>query len=67
MGGGLIPELTSLAEKLGVAKSVSFLGQVHHDQVCNHLSEFDIYVALSRLDSESFGVAIIEAGEQGYL
>lgn len=64
-GGELIPELTSLAEKLGVAKSVSFLGQVHHDQVCNHLSEFDIYVALSRLDSESFGVAIIEAGGAG--
>ena len=28
----------------------------------NELAKLDVYVALSRLDSESFGVAIIEAG-----
>lgn len=55
-------DLENLVKKLNLAKYVEFLGRVNHTEVPNILSSFDIFVALSRLDSESFGVAIIEAG-----
>lgn len=48
-----------------MADIVNFVGQVRHDQVPEELAHLDIYVALSRLDSESFGVSIIEAGAAG--
>jgi glycosyltransferase involved in cell wall biosynthesis len=38
---------------------------VPHTEVPNELAKIDIYVALSRMDSESFGVAIIEASAAG--
>jgi glycosyltransferase involved in cell wall biosynthesis len=38
---------------------------VPHALVPKILARFDIYVALSRLDSESFGVAILEASACG--
>lgn len=58
-------DLQVLAEKLGISDSVNFVGRVPHSQVPQELSKLDIYVALSRLDSESFGVAIIEASAAG--
>lgn len=61
-GGNQIEELKQLASKLGVIDKVEFTGWVNYEQVPTELSKIDIYVALSRLDSESFGVAIIEAG-----
>jgi glycosyltransferase involved in cell wall biosynthesis len=64
-GGDQIPELKVLAEELGVSKSVNFVGRVPHIEVPNELAKLDIYVALSRMDSESFGVAIIEASAAG--
>ncbi|CAM3613864.1 glycosyltransferase [Halomonas lysinitropha] len=64
-GGEHTPELQALAERLGIADSVTFVGRVPHAQVPQELAKLDIYVALSRLDSESFGVAIIEAGAAG--
>ena len=64
-GGEQTNELKVLAEQLGVAGSVKFIGQVSHTAVPQELAKLDIYVALSRLDSESFGVAIIEAGAAG--
>lgn len=63
--GNQVIELKSLAERLGVSDTVSFIGRVPHTEVPNMLGEFDIFVALSRLDSESFGVAVIEAGAAG--
>ena len=54
--------LKQLAAQLGVAERVQFVGHVDHAQVPHELAQLDVYVALSRLDSESFGVAIIEAG-----
>lgn len=54
--------LRRLAGQLGVAERVEFVGHVDHAQVPHQLAQLDVYVALSRLDSESFGVAIIEAG-----
>lgn len=58
-------ELRQLAEGLGIGGRVTFTGRVPHAMVPHELSRLDIYVALSRLDSESFGVAIIEAGAAG--
>lgn len=61
-GGNQTAELKALAKKLDIADKVAFVGQVPHAKVPHELSKLDIYVALSRLDSESFGVAILEAG-----
>lgn len=60
--GSDIVMLQTLAEKLKVLDKVQFIGRVNYHQIPEELSKIDIYVALSRLDSESFGVAIIEAG-----
>lgn len=64
-GGEQTPALKALASRLGVSNTVIFVGHVPHKSVPQELSQLDIYVALSRLDSESFGVAIIEAGAAG--
>jgi glycosyltransferase involved in cell wall biosynthesis len=58
-------ELQQLAGELHLSKVTEFVGRVPHPQVFEELSKLDIYVALSRLDSESFGVAIIKAGAAG--
>ena len=55
-------ELQALAAQLGVAERTEFAGAVPHAAVPDWLNRLDIYAAPSRLDSESFGVAIIEAG-----
>ncbi len=54
-------ELEALARQLGVAGRVEFAGAVAHADVPAQLHNFDIFAAASRLDSESFGVAVIEA------
>jgi glycosyltransferase involved in cell wall biosynthesis len=54
-------ELEQLAIDLGIGEQVTFVGVVPHADVPKWLNRFDIYVAVSRLDSESFGVAILEA------
>ncbi len=64
-GGPQTAALQQLAQNLGIADRVEFVGQVPHAQVPHVLASLDIYVALSRLDSESFGVAVIEAGAAG--
>ena len=66
VGGG--PEednLKLLAQKLDVDSHVDFVGLIPHHTVPEYLNSFDIYVALSALDSESFGVAVIEASACG--
>ncbi len=57
--------LKHLAKELKVGDATEFIGRIPHSEVPEALSRLDIYVALSRLDSESFGVAIIEAGAAG--
>ncbi|HZJ09393.1 MAG TPA: glycosyltransferase family 4 protein, partial [Trueperaceae bacterium] len=64
-GGPQLEDLRSLARGLGVADVTTFVGQVDHAKVPESLAEFDVYVALSRLDSESFGVAVLEASAMG--
>ena len=58
-------ELKALTKQLGISGRIDFVGRVDSSQVPSELEKLDIYVALSRLDSESFGVAIIEAGAAG--
>lgn len=64
-GGSQLGALQALAGQLGIAKQVRFLGRVEHAQVPGLLQGFDIFAALSRLDSESFGVAAVEAAACG--
>lgn len=56
-------ELVALAGQLGVSGRTQFVGAVAHDEVPAWLNRFDVCVAPSR--SESFGVAVIEAGACG--
>lgn len=53
--------LEARVDALGLRERVTFAGKVPHGDVPAWLNRLDIYVAASRLDSESFGVAIIEA------
>lgn len=57
-------EYESLAQAVGQGR-IFFEGHVDHGHVPAILRRFDIYVAVSRDDSESFGVAIIEASACG--
>lgn len=66
VGGGPEREsLERLAHELRIADVTEFRGPVPHTEVPRCLAELDVYVALSRLDSESFGVAILEASACG--
>lgn len=64
-GGPQEDELKSLVSKLKINHYVRFIGDVPHGDVAEWLNKFDIYGALSESDSESFGVAIIEASSCG--
>ncbi len=54
-------KLQKLAISLGVESDCEFIGRVPHRKVHLWIQKFDVFAALSRLDSESFGVAILEA------
>ncbi len=56
-------ELQGLADGLGVAAQVDFVGAVAHARVPDELRRFDVFVAASR--QESFGVAVLEASAAG--
>ena len=53
------PRLESLAQTLGIAEQVTFLGALDRDQVRVNMAESDVFVLASRY--ETFGVVIIEA------
>lgn len=63
--GPLRSALEARANERGIGHVTTFTGFVPHHLVPDELRRLDIYVALSRLDSESFGVAVIEAGACG--
>ena len=54
-------ELKEMVLKFGIEKNVEFIGRIPHSEVSEYLNKFDIYCAPSVLNSESFGVAIVEA------
>jgi len=58
-------DLVQLAKSLGIGAVTQFVGVVPYSKVPEYINKFDIYAAFSRLDSESFGVAIIEASSCG--
>jgi len=64
-GGEQMGELQALAKDLRLGERAVFVGPVPHEQVPTWLNRLDVYVAASRLDSESFGVAVIEASACG--
>ena len=62
VGGGKDRALLErLADSLNMSNVTEFTGAVPYASVPDYLNKLDIYVAASRLDSESFGVAILEA------
>lgn len=57
--------LKELVVQLGISSAVTFHGAVPHVHVPVMLQRLDIFAALSRDDSESFGVAAVEAAACG--
>lgn len=64
-GGPLRKNLQRLANKLGCAKKIDFIGEISHSQVPEYLKKTDIFVVPSIDKSESFGVAAVEASACG--
>lgn len=62
-GGNLERQYRELASTLNLEARVCFVGKVPHNRVIDHLRSFSVFAALS--DTESFGVAILEASACG--
>ena len=60
-GGPQGTELMRLITALGISDKVDLIGPVPHARVPHELRQMDVFAALSRADSETFGVAVIEA------
>jgi glycosyltransferase involved in cell wall biosynthesis len=60
-GGPALAEYTELASTLGLGERVRFTGQVAHADVPAAINGLDVFFVPSVLDSESFGVAAVEA------
>jgi len=63
--GSLLSELKDQVVKLNIEDRVHFLGRVNNEEVPNLLNSFEIFCVPSVLDSESFGVAAVEASACG--
>ncbi len=60
-GGSLEDALKKLTIELGVSNDTNFTGYINYSDIVKYHNQIDIYVALSIEDSESFGVAVLEA------
>ncbi|MCU0473900.1 MAG: glycosyltransferase [Bacteroidales bacterium] len=60
-GGPQLNELIMLTKELKIDGNVDFTGFIKNKKVPEYLNKMDIYVAMSRMKSESFGVAVVEA------
>jgi len=58
-------KLQSLINQLKLATVTELTGHLPHAKVPDYLNQLHIYVAASRLESESFGVAVLEASACG--
>ena len=58
-------DLERKVSNLGLDDSVSFKGWIDNNDICDELNKIDIFVVPSILDSESFGVAAVEACAAG--
>lgn len=54
-----------LCDDLGINHQVRFTGRVRHSEIPAYHRQIDIFVSLSVLDSESFGVSLVEAMASG--
>jgi L-malate glycosyltransferase len=54
-------EYEELAVRLGIGSATTFTGRVPNDQVPDYINKMDIFAVPSTEDSESFGVAAVEA------
>ncbi|MCD7034498.1 glycosyltransferase [Metabacillus sp. GX 13764] len=59
--GPKLEEYKQLAKELGIDHQTTFHGRVPHEQVPAFINSFDVFFVPSTLDSESFGVAAVEA------
>ncbi len=59
--GSLTNYIKQLAKDLGIESDVKITGLVSYDKIPDYHRMLDIYIAVSTEDSESFGVAILEA------
>jgi L-malate glycosyltransferase len=64
-GGSLERRLKMLVKELNLENDTVFTGRVNFDTVPHYHNVLAVYVALSVIDSESFGVAVIEASACG--
>lgn len=60
-GGPLLDDYIALAKKLEIEEQVTFTGNIPHAEVPSYINQFDVFFVPSILDSESFGVAAVEA------
>lgn len=58
-------ELMKKSNELKITNKVQFPGRISHKEIPDWLNMFDIYCAPSIYESESFGVAVIEASACG--
>lgn len=54
-------EYMQLAKRYGVADNTEFTGRIPQEEVADRHRSFDVFSSLSTLDSESFGVSLVEA------
>ena len=59
--GSLYTRLKKLTIDFHITNHVIFTGKVHNDEVVNYLHKIDIFVVPSISESETFGVAAVEA------
>jgi len=59
--GSLTESLKKLTRELRIDRLTDFVGAIPHQKVPEMLSRFSVFAALSVMDSESFGVAVVEA------
>lgn len=60
-GGSLLNHLTWLAKSLGLGQDAVFTGYIQHKEIHTYQNMMSISAFLSVLDSESFGVSVLEA------
>jgi len=59
--GSLKASLQKLTRDLHIDRLTDFVGPIPHQEVPEMLSSFSVFAALSVVESESFGVAVVEA------
>ena len=59
--GSQIDNCKQLVHELGIENKVEFTGRIPHSEIADWHKKLDIFISLSILESESFGVSLVEA------